>query len=192
MISRKICTITELTVSFGIVKCASTVLSPILVGTRWKKSTLVNPKSQQGNLQLRKPLNQQGQWKAQSAKTPQWQQRQINKGTPKPTRAVEGSVGQGAVEGSVGQDTAVATKADQQGTTGSGKATNAADPDAEMRRVATGITRLKLAKTRISGAQKRKMAIQAAIAAGASQNQNFRSAKTENGNSSCDRRWGSY
>ncbi|KAK9737053.1 hypothetical protein QE152_g11058 [Popillia japonica] len=64
------------------------------------------------------------------------------------------------VEGSVGQDTAEATKADQQGTTGSGKATNPADPDAEMRRVATGITRLKLAKTRISGAQKRKMAIQ--------------------------------
>lgn len=79
------------------------------------------------------------------------------KETPKPTRAVEGSVG---------QDTAEATKADQQGTTGSGKATNPADPDAEMRRVATGITRLKLAKTRISGAQKRKMAIQAAIAAG--------------------------
>ncbi|KAK9694650.1 hypothetical protein QE152_g33388 [Popillia japonica] len=37
------------------------------------------------------------------------------KETPKPTRAVEGSVG---------QDTAEATKADQQGTTGSGKATN--------------------------------------------------------------------
>ncbi|KAK9680108.1 hypothetical protein QE152_g39350 [Popillia japonica] len=73
-----------------------------------------------GNLQLRKPLNQQGQWKAQSAKTPQRQQRQIKR----------------------------------QGTTGSGKATNPVDPDAEMRRVATGITRLKLAKTRISGAQK--------------------------------------
>ncbi|KAK9680146.1 hypothetical protein QE152_g39315 [Popillia japonica] len=69
----------------------STVLSPILVGTRWKQSTLINPKSQQGNLQLRmeaininKPKITTGEPSAEE--------------TPKPTRAVEGSVGQDTAE----------------------------------------------------------------------------------------------
>ncbi|KAK9686014.1 hypothetical protein QE152_g37511 [Popillia japonica] len=58
--------------------------------------------------------------------------------------------------GSVSQDTAGTSEADQQGTKGSGKTTNPTDPDAAMRRVATGMIGLKLAKTRISGVQKRK------------------------------------
>ncbi|KAK9719458.1 hypothetical protein QE152_g22619 [Popillia japonica] len=104
-----------------------------------------------------------------------------DKKTPRPSRAEEDSVSQDT-------DTAGISEADQQATKGSGKTTNPTDPDAVMRRVATGMIRLTLAKTRISGAQKRKRAILAAIATG----KNFRGSETEKGNPSCDRHWERY
>lgn len=48
---------------------------------------------------------------------------------------------------------------------GNGKTTNPSDPDVEMRWVVTSMIRLKSIKPKLSGVQKRKRAIQAAIAA---------------------------